>query len=150
MSGTRAAFTGTTAIVGIGATEFSKESGRSELRLAVEAVDLALRDAGIEPDEVDGLVTFSSDTNPEIEIARSLGIGRADLLQPDPLRRRGRVRHHPTGGDGGGVRRGRRGGLLSGVQRAVGQQVRGRRPEPAADPQRRDRQLRLVRARSAC
>ena len=27
----------TAAVVGIGATEFSKESGRSELRLAVEA-----------------------------------------------------------------------------------------------------------------
>ena len=66
------AYVGRTAIAGIGATEFSKESGRSELRLAVEAVDLALRDAGIEPAEVDGLVTFSSDTNPEIEIARSL------------------------------------------------------------------------------
>jgi hypothetical protein len=49
MSGDRHSFTGNTAVVGIGATEFSKESGRSELRLAVEAVDLALRDAGIEP-----------------------------------------------------------------------------------------------------
>jgi acetyl-CoA acetyltransferase len=75
MSGGIHAFTGNTAIVGIGATEFSKESGRSELRLASEAVDLALRDAGIAPSEVDGMVTFSSDTNPEIEIARSLGIG---------------------------------------------------------------------------
>ena len=56
MSGSEHAFVGTTAIAGIGATEFSKESGRSELRLAVESVDLALRDAGIEPSEVDGLV----------------------------------------------------------------------------------------------
>ncbi len=71
----RQTFAGRTAIAGIGATEFSKESGRSELRLAVEAVDLALRDAGIEPAEVDGLVTFSSDTNPEIDVARSLGMG---------------------------------------------------------------------------
>ena len=31
-------FSGKTAIAGIGATEFSKDSGRSELRLAVEAV----------------------------------------------------------------------------------------------------------------
>ena len=38
-------------------------------------MDLALRDAGIEPSEVDGLVTFSADTNPEIDIARSLGMG---------------------------------------------------------------------------
>jgi len=71
----RHAFAGTTAISGIGATEFSKESGRSELRLAVEAVAAALEDAGLEPGDVDGLVTFSADTNPEIEVARSLGMG---------------------------------------------------------------------------
>ncbi|HWW53738.1 MAG TPA: hypothetical protein VNY84_08210, partial [Acidimicrobiales bacterium] len=63
------------AIVGIGATEFSKASGRSEMRLAVEAVAAALADCAIEPDEVDGMVTFTADTNPEIEIARNLGIG---------------------------------------------------------------------------
>jgi acetyl-CoA acetyltransferase len=74
------AFAGSTAIVGIGATEFSKESGRSELRLATEAVDLALRDAGIEPSEVGGLVTFSSDTNPEINIAQSLGMGELSFF----------------------------------------------------------------------
>jgi acetyl-CoA acetyltransferase len=68
-------FAGEVAIVGIGATEFSKDSGRSELRLATEAVDLALRDAGIEPAEVGGMVTYSSDTNPDIDIARGLGIG---------------------------------------------------------------------------
>ena len=68
-------FAGATAIAGIGATEFSKDSGRSELRLAVEAVAAALDDAGIAPSEVQGMVTFSSDTNPDIDIARSLGIG---------------------------------------------------------------------------
>jgi acetyl-CoA acetyltransferase len=68
-------FAGEVAIAGIGATEFSKDSGRSELRLATEAVDLALRDAGILPAEVGGMVSFSSDTNPDIDIARSLGMG---------------------------------------------------------------------------
>jgi acetyl-CoA acetyltransferase len=68
-------FAGEVAIAGIGATEFSKDSGRSELRLAAEAVDLALRDAGILPEEVGGMVSFSSDTNPDIDIARSLGMG---------------------------------------------------------------------------
>jgi acetyl-CoA acetyltransferase len=71
----RPSFAGSTAVCGIGATEFSKNSKRSELRLAVEAVGAALEDAGISPEEVDGLVTFSADTNPEIEIARSLGMG---------------------------------------------------------------------------
>ena len=37
-------FAGRTAIAGIGATEFSKNSGRSTLRLAVECSDAAIRD----------------------------------------------------------------------------------------------------------
>ena len=63
-----------TAIAGIGATEFSKDSGRSELRLAAEAVRAALDDAALRPADVDGLVTFTMDTNAEIAVARELGI----------------------------------------------------------------------------
>ncbi|MGA4541247.1 lipid-transfer protein [Uniformispora flossi] len=66
---------GKAAIAGIGATEFSKESGRSELRLAAEAVGAALDDAGLKPSDVDGLVTFTMDTNPEISVAQACGIG---------------------------------------------------------------------------
>lgn len=64
---------GQAAVVGIGATEFSKNSGRSEMTLAVECVTAALKDAGIHPSEVDGLVTFTLDNNPEIEIFREIG-----------------------------------------------------------------------------
>ena len=45
---------GRAAIAGLGATEFSKNSGRTELRLAMEATLAALADAGIDPSEVDG------------------------------------------------------------------------------------------------
>jgi acetyl-CoA acetyltransferase len=62
------------AIVGIGQTEFSKDSGRSELQLAVEAVHAAMLDAGLEPADLDGMVTFTQDTNDEVAIARSIGI----------------------------------------------------------------------------
>lgn len=62
-----------TAIAGIGATEFSKESGRSELQLALEACKAALDDAGIAPSEVDGMVTYAMDSNPAIDVARGLG-----------------------------------------------------------------------------
>jgi acetyl-CoA acetyltransferase len=62
------------AIVGIGATEFSKDSGRSELQLAAEAVRDALADAGLRPSDVDGLVTFTMDANAEVAVARELGI----------------------------------------------------------------------------
>jgi acetyl-CoA acetyltransferase len=64
----------TAAICGIGQTEFSKDSGRSELRLAVEAIGAALADAGLAPADVDGLVTFTQDTNEELAICRALGI----------------------------------------------------------------------------
>jgi acetyl-CoA acetyltransferase len=64
----------TAAIAGIGATEFSKDSGRSELRLAAEAARAALDDAGLGPADVDGMVTFSMDSNAEIAVARELGV----------------------------------------------------------------------------
>ena len=65
---------GEAAIAGIGATEFSKESGRSELQLSVEATLAALSDAGLQPRDVDGLVTFTMDSSSEIALARELGI----------------------------------------------------------------------------
>ncbi|MEV7994665.1 lipid-transfer protein [Streptomyces sp. NPDC086077] len=68
------------AIAGIGATEFSKDSGRSELRLAVEAVRAALDDAGLTPADVDGMVTFTMDANPEITVARACGIGELSFF----------------------------------------------------------------------
>jgi len=63
------------AIAGIGATEFSKESGRSELQLSVEAVQAALADCGLTPRDVDGFTTFTMDTSSEIAVARELGCG---------------------------------------------------------------------------
>jgi acetyl-CoA acetyltransferase len=68
------------AVVGIGATEFSKRSGRSEMRLAVEACEAAITDAGLEPHQIDGMVTFTAETNPEIEIAKNLGIGELSFF----------------------------------------------------------------------
>ena len=61
-------FAGKTAIVGIGATEFSKNSGRTTLRLAVECCDAAIRDAGLTADQIDGMITFTRDDNDEIEV----------------------------------------------------------------------------------
>ncbi|MGW3819674.1 lipid-transfer protein [Streptomyces sp. NPDC005046] len=71
---------GRAAVVGIGSTEFSKNSGRSELRLAVEAVRSALDDAGLTPGDVDGMVTFTMDTSPEITVAQAAGMGELSFF----------------------------------------------------------------------
>ena len=62
------------AIVGIGSTVFSKDSGRTELDMAAEAILAALDEAGLVPDDIDGIVTHTDDSSDEIAIARTLGI----------------------------------------------------------------------------
>lgn len=63
-----------TAIVGIGQTEFSKDSGRSELQLACECIKAALDDAGLKPSDVDGMSTFVLDNNEDVDLVGALGI----------------------------------------------------------------------------
>jgi acetyl-CoA acetyltransferase len=64
-----------TAIAGIGQTEFSKDSGRSTLRMALEAILQALNDAGLEPKDIDGVVKMgANDDIFEIDLLRSLGL----------------------------------------------------------------------------
>lgn len=61
------------AIAGIGLTEFSKNSGVSELSLAAQCIVAACDDAGLSPGEIDGLVTYTLDSTDEIEVARAVG-----------------------------------------------------------------------------
>lgn len=63
-----------TAIAGIGATEFSKDSGRTPMQLATEACIAACADAGVATADVDGMVVFSAEKNTDIEVARNLGV----------------------------------------------------------------------------
>jgi acetyl-CoA acetyltransferase len=62
------------AIAGIGQTEFSTDSGRSELRLACDAILAALADAGLAASDIDGIVTYTIDNNDEVSLLRALGI----------------------------------------------------------------------------
>ena len=62
------------AIVGIGETEFSWDSGRSELQLACEAIKAACDDAGISPHDIDGTFRYDMDNNTETMLVQSLGI----------------------------------------------------------------------------
>ncbi|MET4049243.1 lipid-transfer protein [Rhodococcus sp. 1163] len=77
-------FSGAAAIAGIGATEFSKNSGRSEWQLACESVVAALADAQIGIEEVDGFSLFTMENNPEIAVARALGIPQLKFFSRIP------------------------------------------------------------------
>ena len=65
------------AIVGIGATDYTRESGRSVEALALEACRAAVEDAGLERHDVDGVVTFGlADTVSTTVVASGLGLPR--------------------------------------------------------------------------
>jgi acetyl-CoA acetyltransferase len=62
-------------IAGIGATEFSQDASRGGIELALDAIDRAIVDAGIEPGDVDGIVKYSVDSSISIEmLAANLGV----------------------------------------------------------------------------
>src|ERR1700735_5372662 len=74
----------TTAIVGMGQTEFSKAAGRSETQLASEAIVAALADAGLMTSDVDGLVSYTIDPVEETELVRTLGIQAIGVARRGP------------------------------------------------------------------
>ncbi len=63
------------AIVGIGITDFSKDSQRTELYMACQCIGAALDDAGLTPEDVDGLVKQTDDATDEHAVTSSMGMG---------------------------------------------------------------------------
>lgn len=65
----------TAAVTGIGWTDYSKQSGRTVLSLAVEACQKAIEDSGIDYDRVDGFVNYGlNDTVHPHAVANALGV----------------------------------------------------------------------------
>ncbi len=63
------------AIAGIGYTAFTKNSGVTVLELATEACMKACQDAGVNPDEVDGIISFNfGDSVPSMSVATAMGL----------------------------------------------------------------------------
>lgn len=62
------------AIVGIGQLPFAKNIGRPIADTAVEAIQLALEDAGLRASDVDGMSMFEMESTHEVTIARRLGV----------------------------------------------------------------------------
>ena len=63
-----------TAIVGVGNTDYSRNSGRSVLTLATQASLAAIEDAGLRPDDIDGIVRCDFDVVTHNDLANSLGL----------------------------------------------------------------------------
>src|SRR5262249_62258212 len=62
------------AVVGIGHLPFAKDIGRPISDTAVEAIQLALDDAGLEGEDVDGMSMLEMEATHEVSIARRLGV----------------------------------------------------------------------------
>jgi acetyl-CoA acetyltransferase len=63
-------------IVGIGSTEFTRNAGRSEIHLAVDAAMAACADAGLEPEQIDGMVRFGTAGQTPVEFATESDVAR--------------------------------------------------------------------------
>ena len=68
------------AIVGIGATDFSRDSGRSDLTLATQASLAAIADAGLTPQDIDGIVRCDMDLVRPNDLVDALGMTRLDYF----------------------------------------------------------------------
>jgi len=73
------------AIIGLGEIPIGKNLSQSETEMACQAVKLALDDAGVRPDEVDGLTSFSIETTDEEDLARNLGMGEVTFFARSPV-----------------------------------------------------------------
>ena len=122
---------GKAAIAGIGQTEFSKESGRSELQLACEAVKAAIDDAGLQAQRRRRHGHLHDGRERRDRDRAQRRHRRPDVLQPRAPRRRGGGGHGGAGRDGGGDGHGQRRGVLPRIQRTV--RVPVRRRDGAAD-----------------
>ena len=99
-----------TAIVGLGTTEYTRySSGRSGTALAAEAIQRALDDAGLRPQDIDGIAHYVTDTShlggragdhpghPQPHLHKRRGMGRGGWPRHRGPRRgghHGRPGHH--------------------------------------------------------
>ena len=74
-----------TAIVGVGETAYTKRSGRSEQSLAAEAAWNAVRDAGIEGADIDGIVPFLYASVSAEDLAAALGCDDLGFVGAVPM-----------------------------------------------------------------
>jgi acetyl-CoA acetyltransferase len=78
----RPSFLGRTAIAGVGFTEFSRESGRTVLDLALEATQNLFADTGVSERDIDGIVSYGllGDSEPSQALATALGVPKLRFI----------------------------------------------------------------------
>ena len=130
------------AISGIGWTDFSRSSGRSELTLATQASLAAISDAGLTPQDIDGIVRCDMDLVRPNDLVDALGHDAARLLRGLRARRRRAVRPGRPGGGGDRLRPGDQRARLPGAERPQRPPVRAQLGD--VRPGRRQRDLRRV------
>lgn len=62
-------------IEGVGQTDYTRRSGRSVIQLAMEAILAACRDAGLDPRQIDGVLTYPNSVRAE-DVMSNLGLHR--------------------------------------------------------------------------
>ncbi|MBT6276033.1 MAG: thiolase family protein [Chromatiales bacterium] len=75
----------TCAITGIGETTYSKASGKSVAALQLEASLAAIRDAGLSPKDIDGIIPYSNSPVVAEELATNFGIPDLKFSATTPL-----------------------------------------------------------------
>lgn len=63
------------AIIGLGTSEFSKNSGRTELKMVCECIRDALDEAGLVPPDIDGIVKHTNESSDEHAVTSAMGMG---------------------------------------------------------------------------
>jgi 3-oxoacyl-[acyl-carrier-protein] synthase III len=71
------------AIVGIGETDYTRNSGRSDLTLATQAALAAIADAGLRPEDIDGIVRCDMDTVYHHDLVESAGLPNVPAFSCD-------------------------------------------------------------------
>lgn len=67
---------GQAVVVGVGESEYYKRGGspETEFQLALKAITRAAEDAGLDPSEIDGLVSYMDDRNGPLRLSAALGM----------------------------------------------------------------------------
>ena len=88
------------AITGIGQTEFSQGLNRSVMDMTAEAILKAIDDAGLKPEDIDGMSRYHMQDEWENVVHATVGLGEITYYADQPPRRRLLRRRDPLRRDG--------------------------------------------------